>query len=781
MYEFTKRAQVALEFAKSFAKENGFTYIGTEHILYGLAKEGKGLASKILQEQNIKYDDIEKNIIKLNENVKTNKRIEPEITPRAHRVLENSINEAKKLSCSYIGTEHILSAILLETDSMAVRVLIELEVDPNKIFLEIIKISTDTQMITSSFLANRINTPNLDLYSKDLTELARKGLVDPIIGREKEIERIIEILSRRTKNNPLILGEAGVGKTAIVEGMCLKIVQGNVTEELKDKRVVMLDISSLIAGAKYRGDFEERLKNCLKEAKEAKNIIIFIDEMHILIGAGAAEGAIDAANILKPFLARSGIQLIGVTTSQEYQKYIEKDAAFARRFQTILVEAPGEEETFNIIKGIKDKYEKYHKISIPDNVIKFAIAQSNRYITDKNLPDKAIDVIDEACSSAKIKTISNINTHYINELETLLNEIKLEKVVSEKSKNITLTIEDVCKVISNWTNIPINKLKAKEAERYKNIEKKLKEKIIGQDEAIEKISKAIIRSRVGLKDPKRPIGTFLFIGPTGVGKTELVKTLAQELFDKADSLIRLDMSEYVEPHSVAKLIGSPPGYIGFGEGGILTDKVKKKPYSIILFDEIEKAHSDVYNILLQILDDGRLTDSLGRTVDFKNTICIMTSNIGARNITESKNMGFVQNIDRQEEYKRMKANVIEEVNKKFSPEFLNRLDEIIVFNTLDEFGVRKITKLLLKEVEERVKMQGIKVQFEDSIVEYISKIGFDLKKGARPLKRAIQSKIENKFAEYVIDKKIDIKENIVVSFSSKKNDVIIENVNKVKT
>lgn len=601
-----------------------------------------------------------------------------------------------------------------------------------------------------------------------------------LYGREEEIERVIEILSRRTKNNPLILGEAGVGKTAIVEGLSLKIVEGKVTDELKNKRIVMLDISSLIAGAKYRGDFEERLKNCLKEASESKNVIIFIDEMHILIGAGAAEGAIDAANILKPFLARSGIQLIGVTTLQEYQKYVERDAAFARRFQTILVEAASEEETFKIIKGIKEKYEKYHKISIPDNVIKFAITQANRYITDKNLPDKAIDVIDEACSSAKIKTISSNITNFSSDLESLLYEFKSEHLISKKAKSITLTIEDICKVISNWTKIPISKLKTKEAERYRNIEKVLKEKIIGQNEAIEKISKAIIRGRVGLKDPKRPIGTFLFIGPTGVGKTELVKTLALELFDKSDSLIRLDMSEYVEPHSVAKLIGSPPGYVGFGEGGILTDKIKKKPYSIILFDEIEKAHSDVYNILLQILDDGRLTDSMGRTVDFKNTICIMTSNIGARNITESKNMGFVKAQTKQEEYEKMKASVMEEVNKKFSPEFLNRLDEIIVFNTLDETSVRKITRLLLKEVEDRVKTQGIKVQFEDSIVEYISKVGFDLKKGARPLKRAIQSKIENKFAEYVIDRKIDTRDSIVVSFSTKDNDIIIKNMKDVK-
>lgn len=589
-----------------------------------------------------------------------------------------------------------------------------------------------------------------------------------MIGRSAELERTISILSRCTKNNPLLLGEAGVGKTAIIEGLSLKIAKGEVGENLLNKRILMLDISSLVAGAKYRGDFEERLKSCLQEAMEAKDIIIFIDEMHTLIGAGAAEGAIDAANILKPFLARSQIQLIGITTNAEYQKYVVKDSAFARRFQTVMVEEPTIDECYEIIKGVKAKYEKYHKITIPDSVIKFAIQESVRYITERNLPDKAIDIIDEACTSSQIKLL-NEKKDGKSELQVLLNKIDNKK----KSRTMILTKEDVCEVISQWTKIPVSKLKSKESNRYKNIEKNLKLRIIGQDEAIEKISHAIVRSRVGLKDPKRPIGTFLFIGPTGVGKTELVKALTEELFEKSDALIRLDMSEFSEAHSVAKLIGAPPGYVGFGEQGILTDKIRKKPYSIILFDEIEKAHSDIYNVLLQILDDGRLTDSTGRVCDFKNTICIMTSNVGARCITDKNTIGFVKTSDEKEEYEKLKATVMSEVNKKFSPEFLNRLDDIIVFNRLSKTSVRKIATILLEEVKTRAKAKGIKVNFEDSVIEYISSTGFDSKKGARPIKRAIEKNIEDKFAEFVLDKKINSKAEFNVAFSKEINDIVI--------
>lgn len=574
----------------------------------------------------------------------------------------------------------------------------------------------------------------------------------------------------------MLLGEAGVGKTAIVEGLSLKIARGEVSDCLLGKRIFMLDISSLIAGAKYRGDFEERLKLCLQEAMEAQNIIIFIDEMHTLIGAGAAEGAIDAANILKPFLARSQIQLIGITTNAEYQKYVAKDSAFARRFQTVMIDEPSIDECFQILKGVKKKYENYHNIIIPDNVVKFAISESVRYITDKNLPDKAIDLLDEACTIKQINLTTCKKEMAKSELQMFIDKISK----TEKCDKKILTKDDVCGVISKWTKIPVTKLKSKESSRYKNIEKNLKSRIIGQDEAIEKISRAIIRGRVGLKDPKRPIGSFLFIGPTGVGKTELVKALAEELFARTDALIRLDMSEFSEPHSVSKLIGSPPGYIGFGEQGVLTDKVRKKPYSIILFDEIEKAHPDIYNILLQILDDGRLTDSTGRECDFKNTICIMTSNVGARNITDKNTIGFVKDDDESVGYEKMKKSVMTEVNKCFSPEFLNRLDDVIVFNKLNENSVNKIARLLLNEVKNRAKSKGIKVTFEDSVVEYISRVGFDTKRGARPIRRAIERNIEDKFAEYVLDKKIDYKSEFNVAFSKELNDIVISKKSKVK-
>lgn len=774
MYEFTKRAQVALEHTKTFANSLNAGYIGTEHILYGLAKEGKGLASKILQSQEITPETIQGSVIKFSGKQNKLNKIEPSLTPRAHRVLEDSVEEAQNLKCKYVGTEHILASLLKETDSMAVRVLIDLSVDPNKILLELLKLTNETEMLNASNAFKKVNTPNLDMYAKDLTALAKEGKISEVIGREEELKRTISILSRCTKNNPLLLGEAGVGKTAIVEGLSLKIARGEVGENLINKRIFMLDISSLVAGAKYRGDFEERLKSCLQEAMDAKNVILFIDEMHTLIGAGAAEGAIDAANILKPFLARAEVQLIGITTNAEYQKYVAKDSAFARRFQTVLVEEPTIPECYEIIKGIKGKYEKYHKVIIPDNVINFAVHESVRYITDRNLPDKAIDLLDEACSSAVLKSLNAKNSEK-SELQMFLGKIEVKKNTIKR----VLTKEDICTVISRWTKIPVAKLKKRDASKYKNIEKNLKAKIVGQNEAIEKISHAIIRSRVGLKDPKRPIGTFLFIGPTGVGKTELVKALTEELFEKSDALIRLDMSEFSEPHSVAKLIGAPPGYVGFGEQGYLTDKVRKKPYSIILFDEIEKAHPDVYNVLLQVLDDGRLTDSTGRVCDFKNTICIMTSNVGARSITDKSSMGFVK-CEEKEEYEKMKKAVLDEASKKFSPEFLNRLDDIIVFNKLSKEDTRKISELLLTEVSVRAKEKGIKINFEESVAEYISDVGFDSKKGARPIKRAIEKNIEDKFAEYVLDKKINSKAEFNVAFSKEINDIVITKKKRVK-
>ncbi|MBR5228096.1 MAG: ATP-dependent Clp protease ATP-binding subunit [Clostridia bacterium] len=777
MYEFTKRAQLALEYTRNFARDNNFTYVGTEHLLYGLIKEGKGLACKILQSQNVTEQNLTESILRIEGKNNIKKIDKPELTPRAQRVLENSVKEAKKMNCNYVGTEHILSSLLLETDSMAVRILIDLNVDPNKIFIDIIKVTSETQIMSSSKIFSKVSTPTLDLYSKDLTKIAKEEKIDPVIGREKEIDRVIEILARRSKNNPLLIGEAGVGKTAIAEGLAIKIANLDVPEQLLHKKIIILDISAMIAGAKYRGDFEERLKQSLQEAHEAGNIILFIDEMHILIGAGSAEGAIDAANILKPFLARAQIQLLGATTITEYKKYIEKDTAFARRFQTVVVEEPSSEETFQIIKGIKSKYESYHKINIPDSVIKFGISQSIRYITDRNLPDKAIDVIDEACSSAKIKMVGKKNKQ---------NDIKLEInnnhfTESRKGKNnVSLTNSDINKVISRWTKIPVDKLKVSEAMKYKNIESNLKDKIIGQNEAIEAISKAVIRGRVGFKDPKRPVGTFLFVGPTGVGKTALVKKLAEELFASTANLIRLDMSEYVEPHSVAKLIGSPPGYVGYSDGGILTDKVKNNPYSIVLFDEIEKAHRDVYNILLQIMEDGELTDSQGRKVSFKNTICIMTSNVGAKNITEAKNIGFQKVVSEKEQYKNLKEAIKKELKATFTPEFLNRLDDVIVFKKLSQESLNKITRIILNELIERTKEQKLDIEYTTEVVDFICKESFDEAYGARPIRRFIQTNIENKFAQYVIESKINIRDKVLLTLSKDKKEIIILNKKKCK-
>lgn len=772
MHEFTKRAEQALKDTRDFAIENRYSYIGTEHILYGLVKEQKGIAARILLKQNITKEYLEEQIFKIDGKMSKKRSVEPEFTPRAKRVLENSIKESKKLGYNYVGTEHILLATMKETDSVAVRILIDANVEPERIFADLLKIISEESPLK---IANerKAVTPTLDNYSEDLTLLAKFGKLDEVIGRECEINRIIQVLTRRTKNSALIVGEAGVGKTSIVEGLAILIASGNVPNELKDKKIVLLDISSMLAGAKYRGDFEERFKKCIKETKTAGNIILFIDEMRSIIGAGSAEGAMDAANILKPHLSRSEIQIIGATTNEEYTKYIEKDSALNRRFQIVKVEEPTELQAIDIIKGIKARYENYHNVRITDNAIKEAVRLSVRYITDRRLPDKAIDIIDEACSKVK-NNLSYISAEEKTIEDKILN-IKKESKKKVKSK-ISITENDIDEVVSKWINVPTKKLEKDDMVKLKNLEETLKTKIVGQNEAVIKLAKAIKRSRVGLRDPKRPIASFLLTGPTGVGKTELVKVLASQLFDDENNIIRVDMSEYMEAHSVSKLIGSPPGYVGFGEGGYLTEKVRRKPYSVILFDEIEKAHPDIYNIMLQILDDGRLTDSIGRTVNFKNTICIMTSNIGARSITDKNVMGFANKEAQAEGHDRMKEIVLGEVSKRFSPEFLNRLDDIIVFNKLDKASINKITRLMLKEVENRAKLQGVKIKFEDSVIEYISNVGFDSKKGARPLRRAIQSKIEDKFADLVIDQKIMPKENIVVYYSKEKDEVMIEKV-----
>ena len=790
IYKFTTRAKKAMEIASDFAKEFKHNYVGTEHILYGLVREGNGVASKVLENNGITSENVKEEIIELI-GIGENEIVATGFTPRTKRVLENSYTEAKKIKYDYIGTEHLLIGIIKEEDCIATRILIDLNINISKLYNEILNVVNELDDVIiqdgdkkNSKTKDYNNTPTLNQYGIDLTKKALEGKLDPVIGRKEEIQRLIQILSRRTKNNPCLVGETGVGKTAIIEGLAQKICIGDIPEMLKQKRVITLDISGMVAGAKYRGDFEDRIKKALAEVKKMGNVILFIDEIHTIVGAGSAEGAIDAANILKPMLARGEIQLIGATTITEYRKYIEKDSALERRFSCVNVPEPSKEDTILILNGLRDKYEAHHNVKITDGAIKAAINLSVRYINDRFLPDKAIDLIDEAASKARLKAY--IEPQKIKDLQDEIKNIekdkneairsqKFEKAAelrdkekelkqkfekeNEKWKNkntkkiINITEENIEEIISKWTGIPTEKINDNENEKLKNLEKSLHERVIGQNEAIEAVAKAIRRGRVGLKDPNRPIGSFLFLGPTGVGKTELSKALAENLFEGEKNLIRIDMSEYMESHSVSKLIGSPPGYVGFDDGGQLTEKVRTKPYCVILFDEIEKAHPDVMNILLQVLDDGRLTDSNGRTVDFKNTVIIMTSNIGARLITDKKNLGFLNSNEDNKEYENTKKDVMAELKKELKPEFLNRIDEIIVFHKLNDEEIGKIVEIMLKQVQNRLKEQYYIVEFKSNLKDFIAKQGINKSFGARPLKRTIQNLVEDKLAEEILRRK----------------------------
>ncbi|EIJ80048.1 Class III stress response-related ATPase, ClpC [Bacillus methanolicus PB1] len=777
---FTERAQKVLALAQEEAIRLGHNNIGTEHILLGLVREGEGIAAKALYALGLGSEKIQKEVENL---IGTGKEVSQTIhyTPRAKKVIELSMDEARKLGHSYVGTEHILLGLIREGEGVAARVLNNLGVSLNKARQQVLQLlGSNESGGHQSGTAVSANTPTLDSLARDLTAIAREGSLDPVIGRSKEIQRVIEVLSRRTKNNPVLIGEPGVGKTAIAEGLAQQIVNNEVPEILRDKRVMTLDMGTVVAGTKYRGEFEDRLKKVMDEIRQAGNIILFIDELHTLIGAGGAEGAIDASNILKPSLARGELQCIGATTLDEYRKYIEKDAALERRFQPIMVDEPTPEESIQILKGLRDRYEAHHRVSITDEAIDAAVKLSDRYISDRFLPDKAIDLIDEAGSKVRLRSFTTPPN--LKELEMKLEEVRKEKDAAVQSQefekaaslrdteqrlreqleetkkswkekqgqeNSEVTVEDIASVVSSWTGIPVSKLAQTETEKLLKLEEILHSRVIGQEEAVKAISKAVRRARAGLKDPKRPIGSFIFLGPTGVGKTELARALAEAMFGDEDAMIRIDMSEYMEKHSTSRLVGSPPGYVGYEEGGQLTEKVRRKPYSVILLDEIEKAHPDVFNILLQVLEDGRLTDSKGRTVDFRNTVLIMTSNVGAEALKRNKYVGF--NIqDGEQDYKDMKGKVMEELKKAFRPEFLNRIDEIIVFHALEKKHLREIVSLMAEQLMKRLKEQDIHLELTDAAKEKIAEEGYDPEYGARPLRRAIQKHIEDRLSEELL-------------------------------
>ena len=816
--KFTKQAQTALTLAKAAAIDFELGYIGTEHLLLGLLSETEGAAGRVLEEFQVDGKKLVELIDKLVTPAEvgnvTEIEMKPVYSPRTEKVLESAVAEAQNSGCEKAGTEHLLLAMLRETDCVGTRLLYTMGVNIQKLYAAVLgAMGYDNESIQEEFQAAKAMqnpggspTPALDQYSRDLTQMAAEGKLDPVVGREKEISRLIQILSRRTKNNPCLGGEPGVGKTAIAEGLAQRILAGSVPETIKDKRLVVLDLSGMVAGSKYRGEFEERIRKVVDEVRENQGILLFIDELHTIIGAGGAEGALDASNILKPSLSRGELQIIGATTLEEYRKYIEKDAALERRFQPVTVEEPSEEEAYEILKGLRPYYERHHKVEILDEALEAAVKMSVRYINDRFLPDKAIDLIDEAASkvqlsgyqaSSEIEDLSReiqeilqekeraIKTGYLSlakecqekqkEAEARLEQLQVKEEKKNQRKSGKVDEKAVASIVSDWTKIPVQRLTEGETRRLAQLEKELHKRVIGQEEAVHAVSQAVKRGRVGLKDPNRPIGSFLFLGPTGVGKTELSKALAQAVFGSEQAMIRVDMSEYMEKHSVSKLIGSPPGYVGYDEGGQLSEKVRRNPYSVILFDEIEKAHPDVFNILLQVLDDGHITDAHGRKVDFKQTIIIMTSNAGAQAIVEPKQLGFISQKDEKKDYEKMKSGVMEEVRRLFKPEFLNRIDEIMVFHTLNKEEIRKIVLLLLKSLEKRCEEQmDIHLNVTNSAVDYIAEAGFDAKYGARPLRRAIQSKIEDRLANELLEGKIKRGDIVQVQYRNKEIRFIVK-------
>ena len=816
--KFTKQAQTALTLAKAAAIDFELGYIGTEHLLLGLLSETEGAAGRVLEEFQVDGKKLVELIDKLVTPAEvgnvTEIEMKPAYSPRTEKVLESAVAEAQNSGCEKAGTEHLLLAMLRETDCVGTRLLYTMGVNIQKLYAAVLgAMGYDNESIQEEFQAAKAMqnpggspTPALDQYSRDLTQMAAEGKLDPVVGREKEISRLIQILSRRTKNNPCLVGEPGVCKTAIAEGLAQRILAGSVPETIKDKRLVVLDLSGMVAGSKYRGEFEERIRKVVDEVRENQGILLFIDELHTIIGAGGAEGALDASNILKPSLSRGELQIIGATTLEEYRKYIEKDAALERRFQPVTVEEPSEEEAYEILKGLRPYYERHHKVEILDEALEAAVKMSVRYINDRFLPDKAIDLIDEAASkvqlsgyqaSSEIEDLSReiqeilqekeraIKTGYLSlakecqekqkEAEARLEQLQVKEEKKNQRKSGKVDEKAVASIVSDWTKIPVQRLTEGETRRLAQLEKELHKRVIGQEEAVHAVSQAVKRGRVGLKDPNRPIGSFLFLGPTGVGKTELSKALAQAVFGSEQAMIRVDMSEYMEKHSVSKLIGSPPGYVGYDEGGQLSEKVRRNPYSVILFDEIEKAHPDVFNILLQVLDDGHITDAHGRKVDFKQTIIIMTSNAGAQAIVEPKQLGFISQKDEKKDYEKMKSGVMEEVRRLFKPEFLNRIDEIMVFHTLNKEEIRKIVLLLLKSLEKRCEEQmDIHLNVTNSAVDYIAEAGFDAKYGARPLRRAIQSKIEDRLANELLEGKIKRGDIVQVQYRNKEIRFIVK-------